>query len=523
MNYDQAAWTPRHNPWLVALTVTIATFMEVLDTSIANVALPHIAGSLSASVDESTWILTSYLVANAVVLPLSAWISDRIGRKRFYMTCVVLFTASSFCCGLCTSLPMLIFFRVLQGLGGGGLAPSEQAILADTFPPRMRGSGFALYGMAVVLAPAIGPVLGGYITDHYSWHWIFFINIPVGVLSLFLTSIMVEDPPHVLERKIQTKGKPVDYLGFGLISLGLGSIEVVLDKGQEDDWFSSPFIITFAILGVIGLAYFIVWEWYEEHPILELHLLKNPNLAVASCLMLALGAILFGTTVLIPEYLQTVMHYTAESAGMALSPGGFTVMICMPIVGRLVSRVDARLLIAFGFIVLTAAMIHMSSIYPGIDFKTATFYRIYQCVGLAFLFVPINTISFVNIPPSQGNQVSAMINLCRNMGGSIGISALSTLLARRTQAHQTYLSAHTDSPAFSAAVSSAKTLLFHSGASLPDAAMKANAEFYHTLTQQATALAYIDVIRLFALGCVLALPLLLFAQRNRGGAPAMAH
>jgi DHA2 family multidrug resistance protein len=502
--------------------VTIATFMEVLDTSIANVALPHIAGSLSASVDEAAWVLTSYLVANAVILPLSAWISDRVGRKRFYMTCVVLFTISSVCCGLSTSLPMLIFFRVLQGMGGGGLAPSEQAILADTFPPRMRGTGFALYGMAVVLAPAIGPTLGGYITDHFSWHWIFFINVPVGILSLFLTSVMVEDPPHVLEAKERTRGKPIDFMGFGLVALGLGSLEVVLDKGQEDDWFSSPFIITFAVLAVIGTAYFVLWEWYEEHPILELRLLKNRNLAVSNCLMLALGAVLFGTTVLIPQYLQTVMGYTAESAGLALSPGGFTVMLCMPIVGRLVSRVDARLLIAFGFIVLSTSMFHMSSIYPGVDFHTAMFYRIYQCVGLAFLFVPINTISFVGVPPSQGNQVSAMINLSRNLGGSIGISFLNTILARRSQVHQTYLSAHTTAAAMLARAESAKEMLFRAGSALPDAAMQANGQIYRSMLQQASALAYVDVIRIFGVACIVALPLVFLARRGKGGA-AMAH
>jgi DHA2 family multidrug resistance protein len=462
-------------------------------------------------------------VANAVTLPLSAWISDRVGRKRFYMTCVMLFTISSLCCGLSTSLPMLIFFRVLQGLGGGGLAPSEQAILADTFPPRQRGAGFALYGMAVVLAPAIGPTLGGYITDHFSWHWIFFINLPVGILSLVLTTAMVEDPPHVLESKIRTKGAPVDFTGFGLIALGLGSLEVVLDKGQEDDWFSSPFIITFTILAVLGLAYFIVWEWHEEHPILELRLLKNPNLAVANALMFALGAILFGTTVLIPEYLQTVMGYTAENAGMVLSPGGLTVMICMPIVGQLVSRVDARLLIAFGFIVLTIALVHMSSIYPGIDFRTAVLYRVYQSIGLAFLFVPINTISFVNIPPTQGNQVSAMVNLFRNLGGSFGISALSTVLARSAQVHQTYLSAHTNGAALASRAAGAQALLFRAGSTIPDAAMQADGQLYHSLQQQATALAYIDVIRIFAICCACALPLLLFTQRGRPGGAAMAH
>jgi len=524
MNGDaHGGWVPKHNPWLVALTVTIATFMEVLDTSIANVSLPHIAGSLSASVDESAWVLTSYLVANAVVLPLSAWISDRVGRKRFYMTCVMLFTASSLCCGLSTSLPMLIFFRVLQGVGGGGLAPSEQAILADTFPARLRGAGFAMYGMAVVLAPAIGPTLGGYITDHYSWHWIFFINLPVGILSLFLSSFMVEDPPHVLASMKRTAGKPVDFMGFGLIALGLGSLEVVLDKGQEDDWFSSPFIITFAVLAIIGLAYFVVWEWYEEHPILELRLLKNPNFAVANLLMLALGAVLFGTTVLIPQYLQTVMGYTAENAGLVLSPGGLTVMCCMPIVGQLVSRVDARLLIGFGFTVLAVSLVHMSGIYPGIDFRTAMMYRIYQSIGLAFLFVPINTISFVSIPASKGNQVSAMVNLCRNLGGSIGISALSTMLARREQVHQTYLASRASGTPMDTALASARMVLFHGGSAMPDAINQANGQIYRTLLQQANALAYIDVIRVFALGCALAMPLLLLARRGKRGAVAMAH
>jgi DHA2 family multidrug resistance protein len=301
------------------------------------------------------------------------------------------------------------------------------------------------------------------------------------------------------------------------VALGLGSLEVVLDRGQEDDWFSSPFIIAFMVLAVIGIAFFIVWEWYEEHPILELRLLKNPNFAVANCLMFALGAVLFGTTVLIPEYLQTVMGYTAENAG------GLTVMMCMPLVGRLVSRVDARLLIAFGFIVLTGSLIHMSSIYPGVDFHTAMFYRIYQSVGLAFLFVPINTISFVNIPPSQGNQVSAMINLCRNLGGSVGISAVSTLLARRSQVHQTYLSAHTSATAMASRVNGIKEAFFRAGSALPDATLQADGQIYHAVQQQAIALAYIDAIRIFAVCCVLALPLLLFAQRNRPGGMAMAH
>ncbi len=273
-------WRPTHNPWAVAMTVTLATFMEVLDTSIANVALPHIAGSLSAGQDESTWVLTSYLVSNAIVLPISAWCSDRFGRKRFYMTCVLLFTLSSLLCGLSTTLPMLIFFRVLQGAGGGGLGPSEQAILADTFPAKQRGMAFAMYGMAVVLAPAVGPTLGGYITDNFSWHWIFFINVPVGILSMILTSRMVEDPPWIQDAQERAKHSPVDYMGLGLIAVGLGALQVVLDKGQREDWMASHFIQIFATVAIVGLLAFIVWEWREEHPVLNLRLLRNRNLAI---------------------------------------------------------------------------------------------------------------------------------------------------------------------------------------------------------------------------------------------------
>ena len=312
----EANWRPRHNQWAIALTVTLATFMEVLDTSIANVALPHIAGGLSAGTDESTWVLTSYLVSNAVILPISAWLTDRFGRKRFYMTCVLLFTISSFLCGLAPSLGMLIFFRVLQGAGGGGLAPSEQAILADTFEPKKRGMAFAVYGMAVVLAPAIGPTLGGYITDHFNWRWIFYINVPVGILSLFLTNRMVEDPPYLVRAKERARKTPIDYMGLGLVGIGLGALQVVLDKGQEDDWFGSSFIVRFAILAAICLIGFIIWEWREKHPILNLKLFRNANFAVANVLMFTLGIALFGTTVLIPQFLQLLVHYSATQAGL---------------------------------------------------------------------------------------------------------------------------------------------------------------------------------------------------------------
>ena len=337
-------WKPRANRWAVALTVTLATFMEVLDTSIANVALPHIAGGLGASADEATWVLTSYLVANAVILPASAYLTTFIGRKKFYMICVLLFGISSALCGLAPSLPLLIFFRILQGAGGGGLAPSEQAILADTFEPKDRGKAFAVYGIAVVCAPAIGPTLGGYITDNFNWRWIFFINVPIAIVSMFLTNRIVEDPPHIVQqvKDIQKKGLNLDFVGFGLLAIGFGSLEFVLDKGQEDDWFGSRMITIFVIACVTSLVTMILWEMRQirigHKPILDLTLFKRRNFAVAFLLMFILGSSLFGTTVLIPQFVQAMLGYTAEQAGLVISPGGFGILLLMPLVGFLVAK-----------------------------------------------------------------------------------------------------------------------------------------------------------------------------------------
>jgi MFS transporter, DHA2 family, multidrug resistance protein len=506
------------------MTVTLATFMEVLDTSIANVALPHIAGSLSAGQDESTWVLTSYLVSNAIVLPISAWMSDRFGRKRFYMSCVLLFTLSSLLCGLSTTLPMLIFFRILQGAGGGGLGPSEQAILADTFPPNQQGMGFAMYGMAVVLAPAIGPTLGGYITDNYSWHWIFFINVPVGLLSLFLSSRMVEDPPWIKDSIERAKHTPVDYMGLGLIAVGLGALQVVLDKGQREDWLASHFIQISTATAVLGLLAFILWELREKNPVLNLRLLKNRNLAVSNLLMFTLGAVLYGSTVLIPQFLQTLLGYTAQLAGMALSPGGLVVMAMMPIAGFLVSRVDPRKLIAFGFIALALSTYHMSSMYLGIDFRTAMMYRVYQSFGLAFLFVPINTICYVGVPQEQNNQISSMINLMRNLGGSFGISFVVTMIARRSQVHQTFLAAHVANSDRTQAVlhglSSSYAARLGTG---PQAMQRAYGALYGSLQQQAAVLAYKDTVLAMAALTILVMPIVLLARKPKSGEVHMGH
>src|SRR2546430_95360 len=417
----EEGFTGGYNPWVIALVVTLATFMEVLDTAIANVSLPHIAGSLSVSQDESTWVLTSYLVSNAVILPVSGWLATRIGRKRFYMICVTLFTISSFLCGVAPNLASLIFFRVLQGLGGGGLAPSEQAILADTFPPAKRGMAFAVYGMAVVLAPAIGPTLGGFITDTYSWRWVFFINVPVGLISLVLSSRVVQDPPHLAE--MRKRVGPIDYVGLGLIAVGLGCLEVVLDTGQQKDWFASRTITLYAVVAAAALIFFVIWEWRNEHPVVEVRMFRDRNFAVSNLMMVVLGMALYGSTVLLPQYVQVWMGWSAQDAGMALSPGGLTVICLLPLVGRLISRVDGRYLIAFGFTALSVALYHMSrTIYPGMDFHTAMMLRIYQSIGLAFLFVPINTVAYAGIPPSKSNQVSGILNLSRNMGGDIGIA-----------------------------------------------------------------------------------------------------
>jgi DHA2 family multidrug resistance protein len=523
-NQETQGFHPGHNPWAIALTVTIATFMEVMDTSIANVALPHIAGGLSAGQDESTWVLTSYLVSNAIVLPMSAWFSERFGRKRFYMSCVALFTVSSFLCGLAPSLGMLVLFRVIQGIGGGGLGPSEQAILADTFPESKRGMAFAVYGMAVVLAPAIGPTLGGWITDNYSWRWIFYVNVPFGLLSLFLSSFMVQDPPHMVKAKKESKRHPIDFAGLVLVGTGLGALQVVLDKGQRDDWFSSSFIVGLTIVSCAALTGFVIREWNNKYPIVNLRLLRNSNFAVSNLLMLMLGATLYGTTVLIPQFLQTQMGYTAQKSGEVLSPGGFLILLLMPLVGFLVSRVDARYLIATGFLIVGFALFRMTDLTLGIDYRTAMLWRAYQAAGMAFLFVPINTISFVGVPPEASNQVSGLMNLMRNLGGSIGISSVTTLIARRQQVHQAYLARNTfeANPQLQHALTGI-TSHFRSRIGAAEATRHAYGQIYATVQRQAAVLAYIDTFWVMGALCLLAIGLLFFAKKNKPGSAAMAH
>ncbi len=511
------------NPWVIAVTVTLATFMEVLDTSIANVALPHIAGNLSAGADESTWVLTSYLVSNAIVLPLSGWFSGLIGRKRFYMACVAVFTVSSFLCGLAPSLGVLVIFRILQGAGGGGLQPSEQAILNDTFSLEKRGMAFAVYGIAVVVAPTIGPWLGGWITDNFSWRWIFYINVPVGIISLVLTSLLISDPPYMKRAKISS-GFRIDYIGIGLISLGLGSMQIILDKGQRDDWLASGFIRVFFVLMLIGIIAGIIWELRQKEPVVDLRMLKDRNFAISTLAMFFLGFVMYSSTVLIPQFLQQLMGYTAELAGSALSPGGAVIMMMMPVVGILVSRVDTRILIPFGCTVSAIALFAMAGWDLQLDYGHAVRARMLQTFGLAFLFIPINVAAFAYVAKEKTNMGTGIINLARNIGASVGIATVTTMLDRRTQFHQAHLVEHVNrlNPALATMTNGTTARLISHGSSAAHAAAQAQGMVYNIVQRQSAMLAFVDNFKMLGVIFLAVIPILLLMRKPRapaGGTP----
>jgi len=428
------------NPYVIAMVVMLTTFMEVLDTSVANVSLPHIAGSLSATISESTWVLTSYLVANAVVLPMSGWFSSLLGRKRFYLTCVFIFTASSLLCATAPTLGWLIFFRILQGLGGGGLQPTSQSILMESFPPEKHGQAMAMYGIGVVFAPVIGPVLGGWLTDHFSWHWIFLINIPVGLLSMVLSSAILVDPPYLKRLSLKDRSQ-IDFIGFGLVVLGLASLEIVLDEGQRHDWFASPFIVAFAVLAVVGLTALVIWELNHKQPVVNLRLLKDRTFASSNVLLFTLGFVLYGSTFLIPIFLQTVLGFDATTSGLVMTPGGLVILVSMPIVGFLVRRIDTRTMVVYGLMMTGFGLLLMSNWNLSIGYWNAATGRIVQSMGLAALFIPINVMAFSTLAKEKANQAAGLMNLSRNIGGSVGIALLSTLLSRRAQFHQVQLAA----------------------------------------------------------------------------------
>jgi DHA2 family multidrug resistance protein len=515
---DQDFWQPKYNPWLIAIVVALGAFMEVLDTSIANVALPYMAGNLGASNDQSTWVLTSYLVSNAIVLPISGWLAGLLGRKSFFMICLTIFTISSLLCGFAPSLGYLLFFRVLQGAGGGGLQPMAQAILADTFPPHQRGLAFALYGITAIMAPTIGPTLGGWITFNYSWRWIFFINIPVGVMTLFLVRQFVEDPPYL--KRLRSAGVKLDYIGIALLAVGVGALQILLDKGQEDDWFGSHFITVLTIVAAVCLIALVIWEWHQEAPIIDVKMFKSFNFASANLMMFTLGIILFSSLVLMPQFLQTLLGYTSQLAGLALSAGGLVLLLEMPIIGQLTTKLQARYLIGFGWLALSIAMFYSTKrIDLQISFSAAVLLRISQVIGLGFLFVPITLAAYVGIAPEKNNAVAGIVNFMRNIGSSVGTSLVTTTIARRSQFHQARLVEHArlDNPVFQNSVTGLSQRLAQSGLGAHEARIQAFARIYRSLQGQAASLAYIDTFMVLAIGAAIMFCLTLFLKGNRPG------
>jgi MFS transporter, DHA2 family, multidrug resistance protein len=508
-------WKPKFNPWLIAVVVSMAAFMEVLDTSIANVALPYIAGGLAASNDQSTWVLTSYLAANAIVLPISGWLAVRFGRKRFFILCILLFTVSSVLCGSAPSLGMLIVFRALQGAGGGGLQPMAQAILADTFPPEKRGLAFSLYGITAVMAPTVGPTLGGWITFNYSWRWIFYLNLPVGILAMMLVLRMVEDPPYLTERR--GAGVRLDYIGLAFLAVGIASLQVVLDKGQEDDWFGSRFILTLSITAAICLISLVIWEWLHQNPIMDLRLFKNFNFAMANLMMFTLGVVYFSSLVLMPQFLQALMGYTAEIAGLVLSASGVVTLMGMPVVGQLTTRVPAKYLIAFGWLTMAIVMLYSTRrIDLDISFQVAMWLRVGQAAPLPFLFVPITLASYVGISTAKSNDAAGLINFMRNIGSSVGTSMVTTLLARRSQFHQAMLASYTTNydQVFRNQAAALSQQLIQSGTSAGDAQHQAYGVIYQLMQNQALLLSYVDAFKVLAVGSGIMFFLALVIRRN---------
>ena len=517
-------WQPKYNPWLIAVVVALAAFMEVLDTSIANVALPYIAGNVGASNDESTWVLTSYLVSNAIVLPMTGWLASLVGRKRLFLLCITLFTVSSLLCGIAPNLGALILFRVFQGAGGGGLQPLAQAILADSFPPSKRGLAFALYGITAVVAPTIGPTLGGWITDNYSWRWIFYINLPVGIVALTLAARMVEDPPYF--KRLSRGGIRVDYVGIALLSLGIGALQVVLDKGQEDDWFGSRFITSLAVTAAVCLIALVFWEWFYHTPIIDIHLFRNYNFATSTLMMFMLGVVLFSSLVIMPQFLQTLMGYTAQKAGMVLSASGFVILLEMPLVGVLTGKFPVKYILAFGWLSLAFGMYYSTQrLDLTISFRSAAELRVVQAFGLGFLFVPITLSAYIGIASDKANSVAGLVNFMRNIGSSVGTSMVTTMLARRGQFHQDRLAYHTsasDLP-FQNQLNAVSQQLVASGISPPDSTGNALARAYQQMLAQAQTLAYIDVFKvLFVAACVMFVLTFILRRNDPGGGGEVA-
>ncbi|MGA2961366.1 MAG: DHA2 family efflux MFS transporter permease subunit [Candidatus Korobacteraceae bacterium] len=509
----QTEWRPSANPWMIAVSVMLATFMVVLDSSVANVALPHIAGNLSATTDESTWVLTSYLVSNAIMLPATGWITRRIGRKRLLIISILVFTAASLLCGMAITMPMLIAARILQGIGGGGMLPLAQSILLESFPPHQLGVAMAAYGIGIVVAPVIGPTLGGWITDGYSWRWIFYINLPVGLLALLMVNMFVEDPPYIR----QAFRGAIDYLGFGLMAIWLGTLQLLLDKGQEADWFAADWIRCIAVISVIALLGFLFREFTHRDPIVQLRVLGDRNFSVGTLITGLYGFVLYGVTAMLPLFLQTVLRYPALKSGLAVSPRGIGSMLSMIVVGTLVNYIDGRVLLACGFGILGYSALLLSHVNLDISMTSIILPNLINGFATGFIFVPLTTMTMGRLRKEDIGNAAGIYNLMRNIGGSVGIASVTTFLVRGTQIHQSYLAANVTAgnPTVIGILHGLQTGLYLGGTDTYSAHQKALGMLYGIVQQQASLLAYADNFRLLGFLSVLCIPLAMLFHRVR--------
>jgi DHA2 family multidrug resistance protein len=501
---------PQVNPWIVAVAVMFGTFMEVLDTTVVNVSLPHIAGSLSASVNEAAWALTAYLVANAIILPMTGWIASYFGRKRTLLAAVFGFTAASFLCGLATSLPMLIFFRILQGATGGALQPLSQAVMLEAFPPKDRGKAMAFWGLGIVVAPMLGPVIGGYLTENFSWRWVFYINLPVGLASVIMTRLFIFDPPY-----LRREGRGIDYWGIGLLAVGVGALQVVLDKGQEEDWFGSGLITAVAVIAIIAIAGFVTRELRARDPVVQLRVFKNRTYAAGVFLMTMLGFVLYGSMLLLPIFLQTLLGYSAVDAGIAMAPRGLGSFLMMPVVGTVLGKFDPRKVLATGLIGASFSLFELSKLNLNAGYWDIFWPQFLQGACLAMLFVPLSTTTMDPIPKQEIGNATSLFNLMRNLGGSIGIAAATTFLFRRQQFHTERLGEHIDmlNTQVQGWLTSAQSAMVMRGADPAGAVGRSYGALWGTVQRQASMLAFIDTFRALAIVFLLVLPFLFLMKR----------
>ena len=507
------AWRPRFNPWLIAFSVMLGTFMEVLDATVVTVSLPHVAGSLSSTPEEATWVLTSYLLSNAIVLPLTGWLGNRFGRKRVLMTCMVVFTAASAVCGAATSLAVLVVARVLQGVGGGALQPMAQAILMESFPPARRGVAMAAFSMGVIVAPILGPTLGGWVTDNYSWRWVFYINLPIGIFAMALVNLFVEDPPY-----LQARGTGrIDYIGFALMVVGLSALQIMLDRGQEADWFATAWVRWFAVIAVLALVVFVAREFLVEEPIVDLRILGDRNFAVGFGLSTVLGVCLYGTTSMLPLFLQTLLGYPAVESGLAVSPRGIGAMVAAFVVGRMITVIDARLMVAAGLALLAVSGYMFAGLTLQISMGSVVWASVLNGLSTGMIFVPLSLMTMGRLRNEQMGNAAGLYTLMRNLGGSVGIAIATTMLARSAQAHQAVLASHLTpyDPAYERARQSLQRYLT-THTDPVTASRQALGVLYNVVVQQATLLAFLDVFRAISLLALVCVPLAFLFARVRG-------